>query len=107
MNELQYKEFGLIAQQCGGDDRRYRSINVASKVRRDAILAAWRELERLRDVNGELLAACDKALDGIFDFRPELENLTDGELRHPDNDCYAAEVILQIRAAIAKAGQTD
>ena len=47
MNEDQLKEFEIIARQCesGG----YRSINVGSKLRSDAIVAVWYELKQLRD----------------------------------------------------------
>ena len=51
----------------------------------------------------ELLEACYKALDGMYDQFPQYETATSTELSLPDMDCYATEVILQIRAAIAKA----
>ena len=43
MNEKQYAEFSSIVKQC--DSGRFKSINVASQVRSDAILAAWAELK--------------------------------------------------------------
>ena len=46
MNEKQKWEFAHIVQQCEGGQ--YRSINVASKIRSDAIVAAWCELSSLR-----------------------------------------------------------
>ena len=56
MNEEQYKEFGMIAQQC--DSRQYNSINVASNARSDAIVAAFHELTRLREQRDRLLDVC-------------------------------------------------
>lgn len=50
-----------------------------------------------------LLAACYKALDGMYDQFPQYETMSSKEMRHPHLDCYAVEVILDIRAAIAKA----
>ena len=46
MNEKQYKEFAYVVKQC--EDGQYRSINVASKIRSDAIIAASTELNELR-----------------------------------------------------------
>ena len=51
----------------------------------------------------ELLEACYEALDGMYDQHPQYETMTSEEMRHPEMDCYAVEVILDIRAAIAKA----
>ena len=51
----------------------------------------------------ELLEACHKALDGMYDQHPQYETMSSKEMRHPEMDCYAVEVILDIRAAIAKA----
>ena len=51
----------------------------------------------------ELLEACSKALDGMYNQFPQYETISNEELQHPDMECYAIEVILQIRAAIAKA----
>lgn len=61
MNEEQYKEFGMIAQQC--DSRQYGSINVASNVRSDAIVAAFHDLTRLREQRDALAAALRLLLD--------------------------------------------
>ncbi len=56
----------------------------------------------------ELLEACNKALDGMYNQFPQYETMTSQEMRHPDMACYAVEVILDIRAAIAKAeGRID
>ena len=51
----------------------------------------------------ELLEACHKALDGMYDQYPQYETMSCEALRRPEMDCYAVEVILDIRAAIAKA----
>ena len=47
MNEKEFVKFVQLAQQC--NERKYTSINVASKIRSDAIIAAWHELDGLRD----------------------------------------------------------
>ena len=41
--------------------RTYSGINIASRIRSDAVLAAWHELQRLEEINAELLAACEEA----------------------------------------------
>ena len=51
----------------------------------------------------ELFEACHKALDGMYNQYPQYETMSCEALQHPDMDCYAVEVILDIRAAIAKA----
>lgn len=104
MNELQYKEFGLIAQQC--DSGQYRTINVASMIRSDAVVAVWRELERLRDSNNDLLAACEYGHsddDGwlwlIFGFLQQ---------NQPDDLAEKFRAKMQMECdAIAKTNQTD
>ena len=47
MNTKQMTEFRAIKDQCSSGQ--FRSINVASKARSDAIVAAWDEIERLRE----------------------------------------------------------
>ena len=42
MNEKQYREFEHIARQC--ESSKNTSINVGGKIRRDAIVAVWHEL---------------------------------------------------------------
>jgi hypothetical protein len=52
MDEKQFDEFMIIVGQCASDQS--RSINVASKIRSDAIMAAGRELVGLRKRVAEL-----------------------------------------------------
>ena len=61
------------------------------------------DLERLFRTAPELLEACHKALDGMYNQYPQYETMSCEALQHPDMDCHAVEVILDIRAAIAKA----
>ena len=70
------------------------------------VICDWDETEpdaALIAAAPELLEACYKTLDGMYNQFPQYETISNKELQHPDMECYAIEVILQIRAAIAKA----
>ena len=58
MNEKQNSEFAYVVKQC--EDGQYRSINVASKIRSDAIVAAWCELNSLRAALRDLVKFADQ-----------------------------------------------
>ena len=66
MNEKQKWEFAHIVQQC--KDGQYRSINVASKIRSDAIVAAWCELNSLRINLALAVVACKELVDLMDDI---------------------------------------
>ena len=66
MNEKQHSEFADIVQQC--EDGQYRSINVASKIRSDAIVAAWCELNSLRINLAAAVEACKELADLMDDI---------------------------------------
>ena len=59
MNEKQCKEFDAIVQQC--DSGQYQRINVASRVRSNALRAVWKERRQLRELLREavILFECD------------------------------------------------
>lgn len=61
MDQEQWKEFGTIAQMC--DSHAYGSINVASKVRSDAVLAAYKEIQQLRYICQLVINQFDKIAD--------------------------------------------
>ena len=69
MDEKQRTEFNLLVEQCKSGQ--CRSINVASKVRSDAIIAAALEIETLRaalvaqDVNWAMLQVHHPHLVGV------------------------------------------
>ena len=66
MNTKQMTEFRAIMQQCSSGQ--FRSINVASKARSDAIVAAWDEIERLREALEEIASGpCCETPGGSFD----------------------------------------
>jgi hypothetical protein len=98
MNEKQYREFGIIAQQC--DSGQYSSINVASQVRSDAILAAWQELKGLRQQIKDLLAACEMLMrpDGHYLECPCPENYNHIHMPHS----RMVKICEQLQTAIAK-----
>ena len=54
MDHKQYEEFQHIARQCESGE--YRSINVGSKIRSDAIVAVWHELN-VRSIESRQLRA--------------------------------------------------
>lgn len=56
MNTKQWAEFRAIMHQCSSGQ--FRSINVSSKTRSDAIIAAWDEIEQLKGKNRHLYYTC-------------------------------------------------
>ena len=64
MNEKQCEEFEHIAWQC--ESGQFRSINVASKIRSDTIVAVWYELSRLQSRVEELEKSITQTMDELL-----------------------------------------
>ena len=64
MNRKEFAEFEQLAQQCS--ERKYTSINVASKIRSDAIIAVWHELHRLQSRVEELEKSITQTMDELL-----------------------------------------
>lgn len=60
MNTQQRMQFQWIAYCC---ERNKSSVNVGSRVRRDAIVAAWDEIVELRSQNKRLREVLDKVME--------------------------------------------
>lgn len=68
MNEKQYQEFEQLAHQCKSGE--CHSINVASKIRSNAIIAAWHELN-IRSIESRQLR---RALYNLVKFADQEQN---------------------------------
>ena len=108
MNEKQNWEFAHIVQQC--EDGQYRSINVASKIRSDAIVAAWCELNSLRINLAAAVEACKHALfelEHAHSVADDWYPSADGATQEALNDMIPAEddhsTTSKLRTAISKA----
>ena len=77
MDEKDYIEFGCIAQQC--ESGTFRSINVASLVRSNAIVAAWYELKELRRRVAELEELLNDEIESQEAYAEAVYDDVDGE----------------------------
>ena len=93
MNTQQMTEFRAIKHQCSSGQ--FRSINVASKARSDAIVAAWDEIERLREALGEAIRAIESLPEEILGIE-----FHGGTVDNPDYHFIKDELLDNLRKAL-------